>query len=200
MHYIDRLNKASQRWRSQYLGWLFDALATIRLTPNRITFLRFLSAPAFILLFPTYPRKMTLVLVIACLFDWIDGGLARHLKIESDRGKFWDVLVDHIVYVAALFTVMRTGAVSVDAFAYQIMIAPIVFLLATIKESENRKTDWIIHPYYRVVYFKTFALLCLLLYVGWGINYLDVGILLLNVFMTLCAIYHAFVLSRRWAL
>ncbi len=199
MSFIDSVNTWGQRWRAKYLGWLFALLARMGFTPNRLTFLRFLSAPAFILLFSTYPRKMTLVLLIASFMDWIDGGLARHLKIASDRGKFWDVLVDHIVYVAALFALMRTGAFSYEAFAYQLMIAPITYLLATIKESEARKTDWLIHPYYSIVYYKPIALIAVVAYVGWGVNYIDVAMLLLNVCMTMTALYHAFVLSRRWA-
>lgn len=199
MPVIDSLNELGKRWRSRYLGWLFAGLARLHFTPNTLTFLRFLSAPAFILFFPTYPRKMTLVLAIACAIDWIDGGLARYLKMESDRGKFWDVLVDHIVYVAAIFTLMRTGAFSFDAMAYQLMIAPVTFLLATIKESETRATDWIIHPYYTIVYYKPFALLALFAYVGWGINVVDVVVLLINVLMTITAAYHAFIISRRWA-
>lgn len=199
MSFIDNLNAAGQRWRARYLHWLFAGLAALHVTPNRLTFLRFLSAPAFIIFFGTYPRKMTLLLVVACTLDWIDGGLARYLKMESDRGKFWDVLVDHIVYVAAIFTLMSTGAFSVDAFAYQLLIAPITFLLATIKESEQRKTDWLIHPYYSIIYYKPFALALLVAYVGWGINAIDAGILVLNVAMTITAAYHTAVIARRWA-
>lgn len=199
MSFIESINLWGQRWRGKYFGWLFTLLARIGFTPNRLTFLRFLSAPAFILFFSTYPRKMTLVLVIASFMDWVDGGLARFLKISSDRGKFWDVLVDHIVYVSALFALMRTGAFSYDAFAYQLMIAPITYLLATIKESESRKTDWLIHPYYSIVYFKPIALVAVVAYVGWGVNYIDIAMLILNVCMTATALWHAFVLSRRWA-
>ncbi len=199
MSFIATLNKAGQTWRARYLGWLFAALAAIHLTPNRITFLRFLSAPAFVLYFGTYPRKMTLVLLVACALDLVDGGLARYLKMENDRGKFWDVLVDHIVYVSAIFALMRTGAFSIDAFAYHLLIVPITFLLATIKESETTRTDWLIHPYYSIVYFKPVALALLVAYVGWGINAVDAGILVLNVLMTITAVFHAGVLARRWS-
>lgn len=199
MEIITTLNKRGQVWREKYFSWFFELLARCRFTPNRVTFLRFLASPAFILFFPVYPRKMTLVLLVACLLDFVDGGLARHLRIADDRGKFWDVLVDHILYVSAIFTLMMTGAFSVPAFAYQLLIAPITYLLATLKESEGKKTDWIIHPYYTIVYFKPVALLVLVLYVGWGILLVDQGILLLNVAMTAVAVSHAIVLARRWS-
>lgn len=199
MNIITRANTWGQTWRAKHLEWLFAFLAACRFTPNRITFLRFLAAPAFILFFPVYPRKMTLILLIACALDFVDGGLARYLKMADDRGKFWDVLVDHILYVAAIFTLLQTGAFSVGAFAYQLMIAPIMYLLATIKESEGSKTDWIIHPYYTVIYFKPVALGVLLVYVIWGINYVDAAMVLLNIAMTVAAAFFAAVLARRWS-
>lgn len=199
MQWITKANEWGQRWRAKHLRWIFAAMAKAGLTPNRLTFIRFLSAPAFIVLFPTYPRKMVLLLVSVSLLDWFDGGLARYLRIESDRGKFWDVLVDHIVYVAAVFALLRTGAFSVDAFAYHLLIVPVTYLLATIKESEFTKSDWLIHPYYTIVYFKPLALLAVVAYVIWGVDYISPMIILLNVAMTGVALFHAAVLARRWA-
>lgn len=199
MQWIKRANDWSQKARSRHLGWFFAVLSNIGITPNRLTFIRFLAAPAFMLFFATYPRKMTLVLLIASALDWFDGGLARYLKIASDRGKFWDVLVDHILYVTAVYTLLMTGAFAIGPFAYHLLLVPIVFLLATIKESEMSKTDWLIHPYYSIVYFKPLAIVALLAYVGWGINWIEPLLIVLNTIMTGVAAYHTVVLVRRWA-
>lgn len=198
MKWIDRLNEAGQVWRHRWFKPLYKVLTAVGVTPNQLTGLRFLAGPAFWLYFPVYPRKMTLVLLIAGALDFIDGGLARYQGVDSDRGKFWDVLVDHLNYVFAILALISTQAFSAGLLSYHLLIAPVFFLLATIKESEGKKTDWLIHPYYSAVYYKPLAICSLLVYVTWGINTIHETALILNIAMTMQSLYYVVVLLNRW--
>jgi phosphatidylglycerophosphate synthase len=195
---IENLNQKSQVLRAKWLKPLYQLLTAVGATPNGLTFIRFLAGPVFFLYFPVYPRKMTLLLLIASAMDWVDGGLARYQGKDSDRGKFWDVLVDYLNYAFAILALLSTQAFDSVLMAYQLLIAPVCYLLAVLKESEGKKTDWIIHPYYSIIFFKPLALAALLLYVIWGINIINLTVLFLNVVMTVQAFYYVITLAQRW--
>ena len=75
----------------------------LKTTANKITMLRVLLVPVFMLL--AYCGKLTaafIVYVIACLSDFLDGYIARHYNQTSDFGKFADPLADKMLVVAAL--------------------------------------------------------------------------------------------------
>lgn len=198
MHFIDVLNERSQAWRATWLKPVCRLLTALHITPNRLTFLRFLAGPAFFVYFPVYPRKMTLLLLVAAALDFVDGALARFQRVESDRGKFWDVLVDHTNYAFAILTMLMTQAFNTAGLAYHLLIMPVAYLLSTIKHSEKTKSDWIIHPYYTIVYYKPLALIALVLYVVWGYDTIDTTLLVLNIGMTIQAVWDATVLAHRW--
>ncbi|MBI4121715.1 MAG: CDP-alcohol phosphatidyltransferase family protein [Parcubacteria group bacterium] len=198
MSWFEGINKKGQEWRAIWLKPIYQLLTALNVNSNHLTFLRFLAGPVFFFYFPVYPRKMTLLLIVAGLLDLVDGGLARYQKRESDRGKFWDVLVDHLTYVFAILALLSTQAFAATILGYQLLIAPVCYLLATIKESEGEKTDWIIHPFYSIVYFKPLVIAALLAYVIWGVDTMTITILLVNVWMTVHAVFDAITLAKRW--
>ena len=67
-------------------------------TPNKLTLLRVLLVPAFVLLFywkfPAHYLIATLVFVAAAITDAVDGHLARKNNQITDFGKFLDPLAD----------------------------------------------------------------------------------------------------------
>lgn len=196
---IDQLVKGSQKIRDKSLLPLWKFLTFLRVTPNAITFARFLiGGVSFYFLYPLYPKLALSLVILSAMLDFLDGGLARYQKIASDRGKFWDVLVDHFNYVFPIYTFLVFESFSTAILSYQLLITPIVFLLATIADSEERKTDWIIHPYYKTIYFKIFGLLALVLYVYFSIDSVDIILLALNIAMTIWSLYYVWVLLKRW--
>lgn len=75
----------------------------LKTTANKITMLRVVLVPVFMLL--AYTGKLTaafIVYVVACLSDFLDGYIARHYHQTSDFGKFADPLADKMLVVAAL--------------------------------------------------------------------------------------------------
>lgn len=195
---IDHFMKWGKRWRAKYMKPFFRLLTALRVRPNHITFVRALGGPAFVLIFPNCQIAAVGVIIVASLIDWIDGGLARYQKLSNDRGKFWDVLIDHLNYVFPVFTLIVVDSFNNAWLGYHLIIVPVLYLLATIKESEGKKTDWIIHPYYTIIYFKPIALLAIALYVFSEINIVNETVFSLNIAMTIWALYYSLVLSKRW--
>ena len=195
---IDNFIKWSQGFRAKIFASLFALLTKLSIKPNHITFFRFLLIPLFLHYLTVNPQLGVGLIILASALDWFDGGLARYQKSGSDRGKFWDVLVDHLIYVAALFGLILIGEFSVIHISYQLMIAPVLYLLAIIAASEKAKTDWIINPYYRIIYFKPVGLLAVILWAFTPIDVIDPAIAILNLVMTAVAAYYVGVLSQRW--
>ena len=170
----------------------------IGLTANKITFIRFWAGPIYVLLFPYKPLWAIMLIILANIADWFDGALARYQKMESDRGKFWDVLVDHINYVLPVFALLLVPGIDPIQIGYNLLIVPILYLLAILKESEHTKTDWIIHPYYTIIYFKPFAAIVLILFVLGYLSQPDEVFMGINIIMTIYAFYFAWILVKRW--
>ena len=196
---INEFMEWSQRFRAKLFHPILVLLTKMRIRPNHISFFRLLGGILFIYFFPIQPQLAVIIIIIFGVLDIFDGALARYQKRASDRGKFWDVLVDHMNYVLPLFALILVETFSVVQVAYQLMIVPIVFLLATIVESEHSKTDWIIRPYYKTIYFKIFGMIAIFLYAFSSINVVNETLLGLNIAMTLWTVYYVFVLHRRWA-
>ena len=96
-------------------------------TPNKLTLLRVLLVPAFVLLFylkfPAHYLIAALVFVAAAITDAVDGHLARKNHQITDFGKFLDPLADKVLVVAAL-----------SCFLQQQKLSIVVFLLIVTRE------------------------------------------------------------------
>ena len=96
--------------------------------PNRITLLRVLLIPAFLVVYLVEPLPwlanawLALVLfVTAAITDAIDGYLARKLGLVTNIGKLMDPLADKLLACSALVAFVHSGAVPV--WAVIVMIA-----------------------------------------------------------------------------
>jgi len=195
---IDQLNKEGQAIRARIFAPLFKFLSAIGLTANYITAIRLISLPIYLYFIVDKPHIAITALLVGTFLDWFDGGLARYQKKASDRGKFWDVLADHTIYAVGIFGLFLLETISPLILGYQLLIVPILYLLATIVASEGVKTDWIIHPYYRIVYLKPFGLLAIILYGYWGIDYLEETVFIANIVMSALTLYYIWALKQRW--
>ena len=93
-------------------------------TPNKLTLLRVLLVPAFVLLFywqfPAHYLIATLVFVAAAITDAVDGHLARKNNQITDFGKFADPLADKMLVTAAMLWFVECG--KMPAWALLIVI------------------------------------------------------------------------------
>ena len=75
----------------------------LKTTANKITVLRILLIPVFLLLaYGEHRVAALLVYLIACLSDFADGYIARHYHQITNFGKFMDPLADKMLVLAAM--------------------------------------------------------------------------------------------------
>lgn len=109
--------------------------------PNKLTFLRILMVPIFVILmycdFDNARLYATIVFAIASFTDFLDGYLARKQGLVTNFGKFADPLADKILVCAALICLTEMG--DIPAWGVIIIIARefAVTGLRVIAASEN---------------------------------------------------------------
>lgn len=85
-------------------------------TPNKLTVLRMILVPVFMVLmmFDALTCQMSglAVFIVASITDWLDGYLARRDNLISDFGKFMDPLADKMLTTAAFLVIMEKGFIS----------------------------------------------------------------------------------------
>lgn len=108
--------------------------------PNIISLLRILVIPIFVLIFylpfPGAHLTAALIFTLASITDWLDGYLARSLKLSTRLGEFLDPVADKLMVSIALVMIVGesqfqyvsvpSNVVSIPAFALVIPAAIIV--------------------------------------------------------------------------
>lgn len=82
--------------------------------PNKLTMLRVILIPVFLLVLFLAPAPMNryisvAIFIIASLTDFLDGHLARKWNLVSNFGKFMDPLADKLLVMAALVSMVQLG-------------------------------------------------------------------------------------------
>jgi len=185
-----RFKKFSTKWRALNFLPLLKLLAKLKITPNQITVFRlFFVLP---LAYCFYAGNLLGVLIWYLIFwalDLIDGALARYLKIQSDKGRFLDSVIDNFMYAWLILGFIYLGAVKVWLLAYNIVLELFAQLLATIYKRAGQPSDWLINVQPDLPYFKTLSHTALLLYF-FGYNILLPAFWLINILLTFSALYY----------
>ena len=84
----------------------------LKTTANKITVLRILLIPVFLLLaYGEHRVAALLVYLIACLSDFADGYIARHYHQITNFGKFMAPLADKMLVLAAMCWFIENGQI-----------------------------------------------------------------------------------------
>tara|TARA_B100000989_G_scaffold232502_1_gene179292 strand:+ start:119 stop:679 length:561 start_codon:yes stop_codon:yes gene_type:complete len=93
--------------------------------PNYLTIFRVLCIPVIILnIIPQsffFNWVAVILYIVACISDFLDGYLARKLKVESKLGKFLDPIADKILIISVIFILVAIGKIN-GFFVYPALI------------------------------------------------------------------------------
>lgn len=82
-------------------------------TPNRLTLLRIVLIPIFVvfaLLRAQWAQYVALLIyILACITDMLDGRIARARNLVTNFGKFADPIADKLLVMAALVVLVASG-------------------------------------------------------------------------------------------
>lgn len=96
--------------------------------PNKLTVLRMLLVPVFIILMYADPMPFNYlaaaaVFIAASVTDWLDGKIARSRNLVTTFGKFLDPLADKILVISALAVFVDNPVINMSAVPLVIIIA-----------------------------------------------------------------------------
>lgn len=96
--------------------------------PNKLTVLRMLLVPVFIILMYADPMPFNylaaaIVFIAASVTDWLDGKIARSRNLVTTFGKFLDPLADKILVISAFAVFVDDPAINMSAVPLVIIIA-----------------------------------------------------------------------------
>lgn len=195
---IDKINNKSQVVRSRIFRPLLKILMSFGITANRLTAFRIFLGLVFLVVSFWDIAIAGIILIITLCLDVVDGSLARFEKKASDRGKFFDMLADHIIYSLVLLTIIRFSALTYS-LAYNLFIVPITYLLAIVYHNELRASDWIIKPYAKCGHLKFVVVIPYIVFVFSRVDFIVLGLWASNITATLMSVYfYYFIQSRKF--
>ena len=135
-----------QNLRSRILMPLLKLIERHNILPNHITILSMISGivAAFALLFS--PNLAFLLIFVHVTLDGIDGPLARHMNINSNKGSFIDTASDQVVIAFIIFSLIHLKVISPLSGGIYILLYTIVVGFAIIRNALKIPYGWLIRP------------------------------------------------------
>lgn len=146
-------------------------LAQLGVSPNGVSALQIPLGLLFVWTVEPYPRLAFLLMVAAIVLDGLDGALARHSGRTSDFGALWDQFCDHTREILVVAGLAWAGAASPLWATLYAFVYPTFNLTLALANRHGTPLPWAIKSYLTLYPF-------IFLYLWWGIDWLDVGLIL----------------------
>ncbi|MBI2672090.1 CDP-alcohol phosphatidyltransferase family protein [Candidatus Woesearchaeota archaeon] len=194
----ERFIKNERKIRDRLFKPILKILTRLGLTATKVSNFKLVIFFPFLFLVKSNLKLAFSFVLLSYLSDIFDGPLARYQKKQSDRGKFLDIFGDFSVYLLIILNLFFLNVMNNNLLVYHLFIFPLVMILATLKKQENEKTDWIIKPAPELGQFNMLFLLFLFLYIYFGVNYLNLVLLLINMLYTGLTLFYFIYLQYKW--
>jgi phosphatidylglycerophosphate synthase len=189
--WLDKLNIKIRVKKDGTLRPILFCLKKIGLTANMLSTLKVIIACLAVYIAIDNVLVAAIVFLAVYFLDVFDGSMARYAGEDSDRGKFIDILTDQAIYTLVVFTLILIDFMDIKALAYNLLVAPVLYLLVVIQRNEGKPTDWIIKPIAKLTYYKVpvYAAALALIFEFIGREVANWVLYMINVFITLHLIY-----------
>ena len=100
--------------------------------PNLLTLARIALIPVFIVVYLALPDDAWIaaaIFVLAALTDWLDGFLARQMKMVSSFGEFLDPVADKLMVCTALVLLVSDDFVTENVFIEKTFVISIIVIV-----------------------------------------------------------------------
>ncbi|MFQ5738799.1 MAG: CDP-alcohol phosphatidyltransferase family protein [Acidobacteriota bacterium] len=123
----DRIGQGAQ----VILGWIVRTLTVLRIRPNHLTFSGFVGSILTALAFSQGKFRVAgVILIIAGLFDMVDGMVARSAKAETPFGAFFDSVMDRysdlIMYLGLMIYYGSLGRINYVVLVGVVMMGSVM--------------------------------------------------------------------------
>ena len=146
MNNLERIEDSFKQFRLSLLRPLLFLATKAGIHPWIISSLGLLAAVfMFFFLIKQDFGSAFVALTINIILDGIDGSLARYQKKDSDKGKFFDMVVDNLSATLLILALMAISAVDVLSGAIFIYLMSSTIILAVIINHLKFKSDWFFH-------------------------------------------------------
>ena len=113
--------KPNEQSSSHMYSWYNNNKKYIKQIPNALTILRVLLILPFTIAYTTQRNSLACGLfILASITDWLDGYLARKLRISSNFGAFLDPVADKLIVTTAL--ILLVSAIPVWWFSVSVAV------------------------------------------------------------------------------
>lgn len=137
----------SQQIRGRLLEPLLRLLARSGVRPGHLTFASLVIgmafAPVFLLGLPACALGL---LGLHVLLDGLDGPLARHLEVASNRGSFTDTMADQMVVTFTTMALIQAGLAGLWPGVLYLFFYSQVVLFAMARNAMDIPYSWLVRP------------------------------------------------------
>ena len=140
------LMAAGQRLRAVLLQPFLRGLARLRVSPDHLTFMSLLAGVLFCPAWFWSKTVAWMLLALHILLDGVDGPLARHLGVASNKGSFTDTMSDQVVIAGTTAALMASGEAGALAGMAYVVVYTTVVLFAFMRNALGVPYSWLVRP------------------------------------------------------
>lgn len=179
---------ALRQIRDRLLHPLVRLLAALKVTPTRLSWGSVVLMGLFVVMAEFRTTVSLLLLVLVVLSDMVDGALARHMQVASDKGKFVDILCDNLTFTLGIAGFIVSHFISPLMGLVLVYLMLLVSVWRIVVHARFLPTDWLFKTVpgflpaaVRGLFFATYAVFAFtgLRYFSW-VAAVGMGILLVD--------------------
>lgn len=192
----EKIYKKFQTWRGIVLRPAISLFALLKISPETVSYIGVFLMVGFIFFVNSDQKVAFWFLTAAIIFDSLDGSLARFLKVESDKGKFTDVLMDNLNFTLFIIGLIIASLLSGLTGAVYIYFMLLVKVLMIVKKNIKKESDWLIRPmvgaFPNIFVYSSYVIFGI--YVFFGADYFNFSSAIFSGFLILKAVFDYFVI------